>query len=426
MRTFLVVWAGQLVSITGTTLTGFGLQLFVFTETGSVTQLSLVSLAFVLPAVVFAPLAGSVVDRFDRRRVMLLSDLAAGVATLGLFFIYQTGDLQLWQIYLATAVGATANAFQDPAWMASITVLVPKDRLGRANGLVQLNRSLSIVVAPALAGALLALSGLGAVLLVDAVTFGVGVVTLVLVRFPPFTREQGPQRTVRGDTRFAWEYLRERPGLLGLLWVYAGVNFTLSATNVLIIPLIVSFSTETAAGLVLSAAGAGAVVGSVAVGVWGVPDHKMPTIIGGITVSGVLLALAGVRAALPLIVIASVLMLAINPVVNAASQVIWQTKVAEGAQGRVFSLRFMIGRIVSPLAIFIIGPVADSLFEPAMDIGGPLAGTVGELIGSGPGRGIGLIYVVAGAATVAIALIGWSLPRIRNIETELPDLAGRE
>ena len=426
MRTFSVVWLGQLVSITGTTLTGFGLQLFVFTETGSVTQLSLVSLAFVLPAVALAPLAGSVADRFDRRRVMLLSDLAAGVATLGLFFIYVTGDLELWQIYAATAVGASANAFQDPAWMASITVLVPKSRLGRANGLVQLNRSMSIVLAPALAGALLAFSGLGAILLVDAITFGVGVATLVLVRFPAFERQPGPSRTVRGDTRFAWDYLKDRPGLLGLLWVYAGVNFTLSATNVLIIPLIVSFSTETAAGIALSAAGAGAVVGSLAVGIWGTPQRKMPTIIGGIAISGLLLAVAGVRAALPIIMIASVLMLAINPVVNAASNVIWQTKVEEGAQGRVFSLRFMIGRIVSPLAILVVGPLADSLFEPAMKVDGPLAGSMGALIGSGPGRGIGLIYVVAGIATVAIALVGWSLPRIRNIETELPDLAGRE
>ena len=132
MRTFFIVWFGQLVSVTGTTLTAFGLQLYVFAETGSVTDLSFVALAYTVPAVVIAPYAGAIADRFDRRRVMLAADAVAGAATLltaGLFF---ADALQLWHIYLLVAAGSTANAFQEPAWNASITRSAKRCPIGPA------------------------------------------------------------------------------------------------------------------------------------------------------------------------------------------------------------------------------------------------------------------------------------------------------
>jgi len=426
MRSFFVVWAGQLVSITGTTMSAFGLQLFVYSETGSVTRLTFVALAATIPAVVLAPVAGSVADRLNRRLVMLASDTLGGIATMGLFWLHVTGNLQIWHIYVAALAGSVANTFQEPAWQASIPVLVPKAQLARANGLVQLNQGVSIVLAPAMAGALLATFGLGGVLIADTVSFLAGVGTLAAVRFPPFRARDTGARSVRDDASFAWRYLRERPGLFGLLWIYSGVNFMLSMTNVLIIPLILSFSTEATAGTILSLAGFGAVVGSVAVGALGVPKRLLPTIMGGIFLTGIILVLGGSRASLAIIGTATVLLLLLNPIVNSASQVIWQTKVEEGVQGRVFSLRRMIGQAVSPMAILLAGPLADHAFEPLLAPDGGLAGSVGALIGVGPGRGIGLLYVVAGLGTMVLAVVGWSRRHIRNIETELPDLAGRD
>ncbi len=426
MRSFVTVWFGQLVSITGTTLTAFGLQFFIYTETGSVTRVALIALSYALPAVLAAPIAGSVVDRSDRRMVMLLSDVAAGAATLSLLWVLSVGSLPFWFICVATAVSSTANAFQEPAWMASIPVLVPRSQLGRANGMVQLNFGVAIVVAPALAGGLLAAFGLRAVLLVDAATFIVGIVTLALVRFPAYERDEITDRSVRSDSGFAWRYLRERPGLLGLLWIYAGVNFMMSMTNVLIIPLVLSFATASALGLILSISGLGAVVGSLIVSTYGEPKKMIRTIMLGIGVSGLFTSITGTSTSLWVVGIPTVLILLLIPIVNGASQVIWQTKVAEGAQGRVFSLRRMIGKAISPLAILLAGPLADNIFEPALATDGSLSGTVGQLIGTGDGRGIGFIYVVGGLAIVALAVVGWLLPRVRNIETELPDLAGRD
>jgi MFS family permease len=357
---------------------------------------------------------------------MLVSDVVAAVSTLVLFAFYASGNLELWHIYVTTFVGATANTFQDPAWNASIAVLVPKSQLGRANGLVQLNQGLSGVLAPALAGALIAISGLGAILIIDVVTFGAGVLTLAIVRFPSYERMERKKESVLDDLRFAWSYLTARMGLLGLLWIYAGVNFMMSAALVLEIPLIASFSSETAAGVILSIAGVGAVAGSLVVTVFGVPKRLVVTILGGIFVSGILISLMGMRASLALIAFCTAAIYFLSPIVNSASQVVWQTKVAEGVQGRVFSLRFMIGRVISPLAIFIAGPLADRVFEPMMSDDGVLADSIGAVIGTGPGRGIGLIFVLGGLGTIGLAVAGWSSPGIRNIETELPDLAGRE
>jgi hypothetical protein len=292
--------------------------------------------------------------------------------------------------------------------------------------MVQLNFGLAIVIAPALAGALLAAFGLEAVLIADIASFGVGILTLAVVRFPPYERDETPGRSIRSDSGFAWAYLRERPGLFWLLWIYAGVNFMMSMTNVLIIPLVVSFSTEAAAGLILSIAGAGAVVGSLIVSTYGEPKRLVRTIMAGIAVSGVLTSVAGVRASLVVIAVPTILVLLLNPIVNGASQVVWQTKVAEGAQGRVFSLRRMIGQAISPIAILLAGPLADDVFEPALAPGGSLANSVGAVIGTGPGRGIGTLYIVAGLLIAVLAVIGWLLPHVRNIETELPDLAGRD
>jgi MFS family permease len=422
MRAFFVVWGGQLVSVLGTTMTAFGLQIWVYAETGSVTNLAFVSLFFALPAIVVSPFAGALVDRWDRRRVMLTADAFAGAATLVIALLYMTDSLALWHIYLLVGLGSVGNAFQAPAWMASIPLLVPKAQLGRANGLVQLNEGLSLVMAPAIAGFLLVTSGLGAVLLVDVVTFLIGVTTLGAVRFPrPERHEETSTGSLLGDAIAGWHYIKDRKGLFGLLWIYAGVNFSLSFGNVLFIPLIVSFASEGAAGGVLSAAGFGAVAGSLAVSAWGGPKKRVRGTMIAISIAGIGVALAGVRPSVLLVTLSAFSLMAVVPVANTASQVLWQLKVPTAVQGRVFAIRRMIAQGISPIAILLTGPLADKVFEPLLAETGSLADSVGSLIGTGPGRGVGFMYILTGLFTTLLGIIGYALPRVRHLETELPD-----
>jgi MFS family permease len=425
LRTFFTVWGGQLVSGLGSTMSAFAVQFWVYRETGSVTNLAMIALAFSVPAVVIGPFAGALVDRWDRRLTMLAADVAAAIATLALALLYAADSLEIWHVFLAVAVIGVGGAFQQPAWLASIPLLVPKAHLGRANGLVQLNDGVGLVLAPALAGAVLVTAGLQAVLFIDVATFLVAMITLAMVRFPRPERHEATQAaSLWGEAVLGWRFVRERPGMFGILWIFAGVNFSLAFTNVLLIPLVVAISSEGAAGGVLSAAGFGLLAGSVAVSAWGGPKRRVRGLMAAIVAGGTAVAVAGLRPSVLLVAVGSVALMTVVPVANTASQVLWQLKVPPAMQGRVFSIRRMISQGISPIAILLSGPLADNVFEPMLAEGGSLAGSVGAVIGTGPGRGVALMFVITGLMMVLLGMIGYAIPRIRNLETELPDHVG--
>ena len=218
MRTFLVIWFGQLISTLGSGLTGFALSVYIFQRTGSVTELSLAVLAASLPGILISPIAGVVVDRWDRRWILVLSDTGAALSTLAIWLLLGSGKLEIWHIYLANALNASLGAFQYPAYLASTSLLVPKQHLGRAAGLGQLSDALSMVVTPLLAGFLVVAIQLEGVILIDFATFLFAVLTLLLVRIPmPKTSAEGV--SARGsfwrEAGYGWKYLKERPDAIG-------------------------------------------------------------------------------------------------------------------------------------------------------------------------------------------------------------------
>ena len=426
-RTFLIVWIGQLVSVTGSVLTGFGLSIWVYLETNSVTLLAVLTLATTVPGMAITPFAGPLIDRMDRRVVMLLADTSAGVATLAAVSLYFGGNLEIWQIYPIVAVGSMANAFQEPAYLASVPLLVPKAHLGRANGMIQLGPAIGTIAAPALAGVLVLTAGIGAVLLVDMFTFLVAVVTLASVRIPrPVPSADGSEEgepLLRGFAR-AWTYLRERPGLFGFILMATLLNFILGFANVLYLPLLLSFSNEAAAGGIMSIAGVGMLVGSVVMSIWGGPRRRVSGMLGFTAVAGVAVLLTGLGESVALIALSVFLLMGAVAIVNGTSQAMWQVKVAPDMQGRVFSVRRLMGQLAAPISYLLAGPLVDIVFEPALAEGGALAGSVGSIMGTGAGRGIGFLFVLMGIGTVLVAAASYALPHIRNLEDELPDMVG--
>ena len=422
MRTFFVVWIGQLISVVGSNLTGFGLAIWMYLETDSVTLLALIMLATTLPGIVIGPLAGAFVDRLDRRKVMLIGDSSAGTATLVVVLLLLTDQLELWHIYLMATIGSVANSFQEPAYTASVPLLVPKKHLGRANGLVQMGQAMGALVAPILAGVLVAATGLWGVLLADVATFAVAVSTLALVRIP--RPEAAPSRSERlwGQVAEGWRWLRTRGGLFGFLLVAAGINFLLGFMNVLYIPLFLSFTNEVVLGTALTVLGAGMLVGSLVMGVWGGPKRRVRGMLAGIVVGGLLVATMGFDDSVFLVTAAAFVLMVTVAVVNGTSQVLWQVKVPPELQGRTFSVRRMLAQIAIPVSYLSAGPLADGVFEPLLAAGGELAGSVGSVIGTGPGRGIGFMFVLMGLGTVLLAVLAYFIPSIRNLEDELPDM----
>jgi MFS family permease len=422
MRTFLVIWFGQVVSRLGSGLTGFALAVWVYQRTGSVTQLALISFSMTLPAVLMSPFAGTLVDRWDRRWAMIVSDSGAGLCTLAIALLVWSGRTEIWLIYLALAAGSVFQSLQWPAFSASTSLLVGKQELGRANGLAQLGLAIAQLLAPVLGAALLAAIHLAGVVLVDFLTFVFAILTLSLVRVPrPVRAEAAVRGSLAHEAAEGWRYLRQRPGLLGLLTLFATTNFSVGMLTVLITPLVLSFATPAVLGPVLSVAGAGMLVGGVAMSAWGGPRRRIVGIFVPLLVQVVALLVGSLRPSAPLIAASAFVFMLGFPIINACSQAIWQTKVAPEVQGRVFAIRQMVALSIIPLAQLLAGPLSDRVFRPLLVAGGPLAGSVGGVLGVGPGRGIALLFVALALFNLLVVARAWSNPQVRRVDEEIPD-----
>jgi MFS family permease len=425
MRVFVIVWFGQLVSLVGSGLTGFALGVWLYQETGSVTLFALNSLFFTLPQMLFSPFAGALVDRWDRRWAMVLSDTGAGITTLCLAVLLFAGRLEVWHVYLATLVNALFNTFQWPAYSAATTLLVPKKHLGRAGGMVQVGQAISHLIAPAMAGVLLVVIGLEGVMAIDFVTFAFAVFTLLIVRFPrPEASAEGvaSKGSLLKEAAFGWRYIRARPGLLGLLAFFAAINFLGGMIFPLLVPMILAMTTPDVLGYVASIAGVGMLVGTLVMSAWGGPRHRIHGVLGFELLAAVLTIALGLRPSIVLVAVAGFGVLFCMPIINGSSQALWQSKVHPDLQGRVFSVRRMIAMAASPLAYIMVGPLADGVFEPLMAVNGPLAESIGRFIGTGAGRGSGLMFITMGVLSVVVTVVAYLNPRVRLVEDELPDV----
>lgn len=424
MRTFFVIWLGQLVSVTGSSLSSFALAVWILQTTGSTTSYAGIFLSASLPGILFSPIAGALVDRWDRRRVMLVSDAVAALGTLALFLLLFAGRLEPWQIYVTSAINALCASFQNPAYIAAITVLVPKSQYGRASGMVQMASAVAEVLAPALAGVLLVAIGARGVLAIDLATAAFAITTLAVVRIPsPARSAEGAaaRGTLWQEAAFGWRYIVARKGLLRLVLLFSVVNFATGMVIVLFTPLVLSLHGPEVTGVVLTLASSGMLLGAALMSAWGGPERRVQAIVAFVCIQGATCLLAGFQPNVVLIVTAAFIFLFTVPVINACTQTIWQRKVAPDVQGRVFAVRRMIARIATPLAYLLAGPLADDIFEPMLADGGALASTVGRVIGVGPGRGIAFLYVMLGVLIISAAVWTSLSPRFRRIESELPD-----
>ncbi|GIJ45281.1 MFS transporter [Virgisporangium aliadipatigenens] len=420
---FVGIWLTSVVSGVGSALTGFVFGVWVYRTTGSVTGFALMMLASVLPSVLVGPFAGVAVDRFDRRRVLVLTDTVAAVSTAAVGLLYLSGDLRVWHLYAAGAVGATCGTFHLTAYQAMTPLLIPKRHLGRANGFMQASWAAQIA-APLVAGTLLATIGMGGVIVVDLVTFAVAVAALLVVRLPAgVLRPERPAEapTLRGDLSFGLRFLRRHGALLGLVSVLTGFNFAFAAAGMLVQPLILSFTGVATLGVLMFAGGSGLFAGAMTMSAWGGPRRKTFGVAAFTLVGGLAMAAHSLRPSALLIGVLAPAFLFTLPVVNGCANTVLQLKVPTEALGRVLGTAHMLSQGATPIAYLLAAPVAQFVAEPALRPGGALAGSVGRLVGVGPGRGIAAMFLVTGALLVILAAVVAFVPALRRVEVDLPD-----
>jgi MFS family permease len=424
LRAFYVIWLGQLVSTLGSGLTGFALGVWIYQRTDSITLFAINTFIYGGVSVVVSPFAGALVDRFNRRWIMILSDAGAGVTTLVIWLLLLNDSLQIWQILLIGGFNAAFTSFQFPAHSAATTMLVPREQLGRAGGMVQIARALSNLVAPALAGFLLLSIGLEWILAIDIAAFLFAVATLLIISIPE------PERSVDGkagqdrilkEIRFGWNYITQRKGLLHWMLYIAALNFGAGLIFPLGTPLMLDLGNAQQVGFANSAIGVGMLLGTLIMSIWGGPKRRIYAVLGSAVWLSFFIMLMGARPSLPLIAIAGFLQMLAIPILNGSSQAMWQTKIPPDIQGRVFSVRRVIGQFTYPIAALVGGPLVENVLQPMMEEGGALSSSFGRLIGVGDGRGTAVLFVFMGLFILLVTLFASFNRTLVNTEIDIAD-----
>jgi DHA3 family macrolide efflux protein-like MFS transporter len=427
MRGLTVVLAGQAVSILASSMTGFSLSIWVFQQTSSATSLGIMQSAFTIPYLIIIPLAGVLVDRYSRKLMMMISDLTASLGSVIILLLLASGSLQVWHFYLINILIGLGNAFQWPAYSAAITTMVPKEQYGRANGLMSFVQAGPSAVAPILAGALLPLIGLKGILILDIATFIIAIGLLMLVHVPPPAKSeegQAARGNLLAEAAVGFRYIFKRPSLLGFTIMLFFANLFIGFPNSVHVPMILSRTGNSSIilGAVETAGTLSWTIGSLIMGAWGGPKRRIHGVLLGwiayCMTGNILFGLGrGLGIWIPAILVAGVG----SSVGIACSQAMLQAKVAPDVQGRVFSARRLITWFPDAFTPILGGLMADRIMEPAMHSGGWLSRWFGWMTGSSPGSGMAVMMVLFGILTILALLSGYILPRIRNLETILPD-----
>ena len=417
---FYLIWFGQLVSLVGSGMTSFALSLWVYQQSGSISQFALINVFAILPHILLSPLAGAIIDRCSRRLILILSDSLAACSTIFLALLFFTGQIAIWHIFVAVCINAAANTFQWPAFMASMTLLVSENQLGRANGMLQFNRAAAEIFSPMLAGVLISQINIFGILMIDLITFLVAVITLTISRIPQPSRKvvekSASPRPFWQDSMSGFSFILAQKGLSWLVGFTALSNFFWGMVAALLVPMILEFAAADQVGLILSTAGVGLLCGSLLMSSWGGSKPKIKGALAFEAFSALGFILIGARPWVWMIAAGAFCAHFTIAIVQGSVMAIWQLKVPAEAQGRVFAAQQMITRSMAPLALLCAGPLADGVIKPLLSGTAALQQLSGSWVQAGDGQKMAFIFLGMAAAKLLLVLAGMLNPELRKVE----------
>lgn len=399
-RPYFTLWGGQAISQLGSRLVGFALIWYLTVQTGSASVLAGATLVTMLPEMLLGPVIGTLIDRWNRRRIMLIGDTLVALATVLLAVLFALGAVEIWHIYAILMVRALGGAFQGNATAASASLMVPREELGRIQGLNQMLQGILSVVAAPLGALLYETLPLQTILALDVFTAMFAIVPLFWIVIPQPERKSaanGEKSSVWSELVDGVRYVRGFTGLLIILVMASLINFTLNPASSLL-PLLIQGHFGKGAlelGYVEAAFGFGIIAGGLLMSVWGGFKRKILTILIGLIGLGIGFALMGVFPASGywLLVGAAVFSALMLPFVNGSLFAVMQSTVAPEMQGRVFTLVGTISMAMSPLGLAIAGPLSDAL-------------------------GIQTWYWIGGLVCASMGVLGFAIPAVMNLEED--------
>lgn len=395
-RNFTFIWLGQAFSLFGSALVQFALIWWLTETTGSATVLALASLMGLLPNVIIAPFAGVVVDRFNRRLIMILSDSLVALLTLVLAYLFWIGVAEPWHVLAGLFLRATAGAFQFPAMQASTSLMVPAEQLARVQGFNQMLQGVMGIIAPPVGALLLGILPLQGVLAVDVVTALIGIAPLFFIAIPQPQMQAAAERpSFLAEMRDGLTYLMRWRGLFIIALMAIVLNFLLSPAAALL-PILVTKHFGGAEGelaTVNSIFSLGILVGGILLGVWGGFKRRIYTSLLGLIVLGLTFGAVGFIPANGFWVAVALLFLgaAANVITNGPLAAVMQVIVRPEMQGRIFSLLGSLATAMAPLGLLIAGSLADAI-------------------------GVQAWYILGGGLCVVMGVLAFFIPDVRNLE----------
>lgn len=400
-RRYIIFWLSQSISQLGSSMTGFALILWMFGLNGSAMTVSLLTFFWYVPNIILSLFSGAVVDRFSKKKLMLITDSVSAVCSVAVFALNAAGGLEIWHIYFVNFVIGAMNAFQAPASSVATGQLVPKERLAQVSGMNSFASNLNTVVSPVIAAALFAFGGLRLILAVDLASFVFAFFVLaVLIKIPESRAYDGKRQSIFSGCAEGFRFLRQNEGIFMIIATLAALNFfsALTYENILS-PMILSRSggSSAALGIVNAATGIGGILGGIIVagGRFSKDNIKMIYVSAGLSFllgdilmglgrNTLIWAVAGLAACLPI------------PFINAGQNVILYKNVPENMQGRVFAVRNSLQFFTIPVGILLGGFLADYVFEPFMQAESGAAEIFRRIVGGGAGSGMALMFLCTG------------------------------
>lgn len=421
---FLIVWAGQMVSAIGSGLTAFSLGVYAFQTTGTATSYALMILFAFLPSFLLNPIGGVLADRFDRRLLIIVGDLGSALGLIFILVMMTFGTVELWQIYLGVAISSVFVAVHMPSYKASVSDLVSPEQYAKASGLVQLAGAAQFLIAPVIAGILLGFMNIKYILVIDIFTFLVAIVAVSVVRRKTTAFvEKADRQHFLAELKEGFMATVAHKGVLSLIGITALVLFYVGLLQTLFGPMVLSFSDAKTLGIALSACAIGMLVSSFFIGMFGQKNNQVTMLALFLGLMGIFFALMGISTNIVLIVIPGFLFFFTLPFVNANIEVLIRNNIDNAVQGRVWAFVSVITYLGSVLAYLCAGFLADHIFNPLLQEKGMLADSFGQLVGTGPGRGIGFMFFFSGLCVTVLALHVFRSRAIRSLEAACAEVA---
>ncbi|MFQ4145256.1 MFS transporter [Chlorogloeopsis sp. ULAP02] len=431
LHNYIIIWIGQVASLIGSQISHFALLIWIWQHTGEATAISLLAFFREVPVLVASIFAGILVDRANRKYLMMLGDAIAGCSTILIITLLLTNHLAIWHLFLIGAINGLFSDIQGLAFSASTALMVQKQDYVRVGAMGSIKDFGSGVFAPALAGVLYPLIGLSGILIFDLITFMIAIASLIIVPVPQPTleeKESAESTTATISLHKSWQeltfgfcYLLQHPSLL-ILQIFT-VSYIFFDNAALLEPVILARtnSDTKVLGYVSSALTLGGLIGATGLGVWGGPKRRIRGLLWGRAIIFSLEMLLGLLCTPWMWMVAIFAAGLFKPTANSCEDAIWMSKVPPSFQGRVFAASSFITGIISPLGLLIAGPLSDFVFEPAMQSPNFFTPVLSNIFGSRPGSGMALQFALFSFIVVLICLVSYAIPLLRNIEDILPD-----